>query len=173
MNGNKSKNILQVILAPLTGKADVEKTEKFIEMLSKEQPDIVALQEVNQSQNEAELPDAMLDGYIRCGGFELPVRQDNHAGYVVKELKKRSIYYEWIWISAKTGYGKYDEGMALLSKKPIARVQQFLTSKTDDCENWKTRRILGIQPEGSSDWYSRAAGKIPICWQKKKMTVSQ
>lgn len=33
----------------------VEKTEKFIEMLSKEQPDIVALQEVNQSQNEAEL----------------------------------------------------------------------------------------------------------------------
>lgn len=40
--------------------------------------------------------------------------------------------------------------MALLSKKPIARVQQFLTSKTDDYENWKTRRILGIQPEGSS-----------------------
>mgnify|MGYP000796532619 FL=1 len=55
--------------------------------------------------------------------------------------------------SAKTGYGKYDEGMALLSKKPIVRVQQFLTSKTDDYENWKTRRILGIQPEGSSDWF--------------------
>ena len=30
---------------------------------------------------------------------------------------------------------------------------QFLTSKTDDYENWKTRRILGIQPEGSSDWF--------------------
>ena len=55
--------------------------------------------------------------------------------------------------SAKTGYGKYDEGMALLSKKPIAQVQQFLTSKTDDYENWKTRRILGIQPEGSSGWF--------------------
>ena len=41
----------------------------------------------------------------------------------------------------------------MLSKKPIARVQQFLTSKTDDYENWKTRRILGIQPEGSSDWF--------------------
>lgn len=43
--------------------------------------------------------------------------------------------------------------MALLSKKPIARVQQFLTSKTDDYENWKTRHILGIQPKGSSDWF--------------------
>lgn len=131
----------------------VEKTEKFIEMLAAEQPDIVALQEVNQSQSEAELPDVMLDGYTRCSGFELPVRQDNHAGYVVKELRKRGIYYNWTWISAKTGYGKYDEGMALLSKKPIKRVKQFLTSKTDDYENWKTRRILGIQPEGSRDWF--------------------
>lgn len=131
----------------------VEKTEKFIERIVKEQPDIVALQEVNQSQNEAELQDVMLDGYTRCGGFELPVRADNHAAYVVKELRKRGIYYDWTWISAKTGYGKYDEGMALLSRKPIARVQQFLISKTDDYENWKTRRTLGIQPEGSSDWF--------------------
>ena len=131
----------------------VEKTEKFIEMLVKEQPDIVALQEVNQSQNAAELPDVMLDGYTRCGGFELPVRADNHAAYVVKELRKRGIYYDWTWISAKTGYGKYDEGMALLSRKPIARVQQFRISKTDDYENWKTRWTLGIQPEGSSDWF--------------------
>ena len=131
----------------------VEKTEKFIEMLVKEQPDIVALQEVNQSQNAAELPDVMLDGYTRCGGFELAVRADNHAAYVVKELRKRGIYYDWTWISAKTGYGKYDEGMALLSRKPITRVQQFLISKTDDYENWKTRRTLGIQPEGSSDWF--------------------
>ena len=131
----------------------VEKTEKFIERLVKEQPDIVALQEVNQSQNEAELQDVMLDGYTRCGGFELPIRADNHAAYLVKELRKRGIYYDWTWISAKTGYGKYDEGMALLSRKPIARVQQFLISKTDDYENWKTRRTLGIQPEGSSDWF--------------------
>ena len=131
----------------------VEKTEQFIEMLSKERPDIVALQEVNQSQNEAVFPDVRLDGYIRCGGFELPVRRDNHARCVVEELGKRGICYNWSWISAKTGYGKYDEGMALLSKKPIARVQQFLTSKTDDYENWKTRRILGIQPEGSHDWF--------------------
>ena len=131
----------------------VKKTDKFIEMMVKEQPDIVALQEVNQSQNEAELPDVMLDGYTRCGGFELPVRQDNHARYVVKELRKRGIYYDWTWISAKTGYGKYDEGMVLLSKKPIARAQQFLISKTDDYENWKTRRILGIQPVGSRDWF--------------------
>ena len=104
MNENKSKNIPQVILAPLTGKA-------------------VPLSEV---------PDSVFSEKVLGDGV---------------------IYYEWTWISAKTGYGKYDEGMALLSKKPIAQVQQFLTSKTDDYENWKTRRILGIQPEGSSGWF--------------------
>ena len=45
----------------------VEKTVMFIERLVKEHPDIVALQEVNLSQNEAELQDVMLDGYTRCG----------------------------------------------------------------------------------------------------------
>ena len=130
-----------------------DKTEKFIEMLRKEQPDIVALQEVNQSRKGKELPDIMLDGYTRCSGFNLPVRQDNHARYVVEELRKQDVYYYWTWISAKVGYGKYDEGMALLSREPIERVQQILISKNDDYENWKTRKILGIRTQGCSDWF--------------------
>ena len=69
-----------------------DKTEKFIEMLRKEQPDIVALQEVNQSRKGKELPDIMLDGYTRCSGFNLPVRKDNYARYVVEELRKQDVY---------------------------------------------------------------------------------
>lgn len=130
-----------------------KKTEKFIEMLEKEQPDIIALQEVNQTIQENEIPDIMLDDYIRCGTFNRPVRQDNHARYVVEELRKRNVYYYWTWISAKIGYGKYDEGMALLSKKSIKRAQEFLISKGDDYENWKTRKTLGIQVEGCKDWF--------------------
>lgn len=130
-----------------------EKTEKFIEMLVKEQPDIIALQEVNQSLAEKELPDIMLDGFTRCNGFNVPVRLDNHARKVVEELRKRGVYYYWTWISAKIGYGKYDEGMALLSRKPVRRVQEFLISRSDDYENWKTRKTLGIQVEGTDDWF--------------------
>ena len=123
MNENKSKNIPQVILAPLTGKA-------------------VPLSEV---------PDSVFSEKVLGDGVAIIPADGKIVSPVDGEI--RGIYYEWTWISAKTGYGKYDEGMALLSKKPIARVQQFLTSKTDDYENWKTRRILGIQPEGSSDWF--------------------
>ena len=40
-----------------------EKKEKFIETLIVEQPDVVALQEVNQTASAGEIPDVMLAGY--------------------------------------------------------------------------------------------------------------
>ena len=42
-----------------------EKKEKFIETLIVEQPDVVALQEVNQTASAGEIPDVMLAGYKR------------------------------------------------------------------------------------------------------------
>ena len=39
-----------------------EKKEKFIETLIAEQPDVVALQEVNQTASAGEIPDVMLAG---------------------------------------------------------------------------------------------------------------
>ena len=131
----------------------VEKTEKFIEMLAEEQPDIVALQEVNQSQNASVIPDVMLPGYVRCSGFDRQIRSDNHALILAEILRGMDCYYYWTWISAKTGYGKYDEGMALLTRKPIVRVRQHLISRTDDYENWKTRKMLGVQVDGCEDWF--------------------
>ena len=128
-----------------------EKKEKFIETLIAEQPDVVALQEVNQTASAGIIPDVMLAGYKRCMDFGFPVREDNHAKEVVEALREKGVYYYWTWLSAKIGYGKYDEGMALLSKKPIMRVKQFLISQTDDYDNWKTRKILGMQTEGSDD----------------------
>ena len=126
-----------------------EKKEKFIETLIAEQLDVVALQEVNQTASAGIIPDVMLAGYKRCMDFGLPVREDNHAKEVVEALREKGVYYYWTWLSAKIGYGKYDEGMALLSKKPIMRVKQFLISQTDDYDNWKTRKILGMQTEGN------------------------
>lgn len=129
------------------------KTREFAQVILKEQPDIVALQEVNQSQNASVIPDVMLPGYVRCSGFDRQIRSDNHALILAEILRGMDCYYYWTWISAKTGYGKYDEGMALLTRKPVVRVRQHLISRTDDYENWKTRKTLGIQVEGCKDWF--------------------
>ena len=129
------------------------KTRKFAQVILKEQPDIVALQEVNQSQNASVIPDVMLPGYVRCSGFDRQIRSDNHALILAEILRGMDCYYYWTWISAKTGYGKYDEGMALLTRKPVVRVRQHLISRTDDYENWKTRKMLGVQIDGCEDWF--------------------
>lgn len=158
-----------------------EKKEKFIKMLETEQPDVVALQEVNQSISAGMIPDVMLPGYKRCMEFGLPVREDNHAKAVVEALRERGVYYYWTWLSAKIGYGKYDEGMALLSKKPIARVKQFLISQTEDYENWKTRKILGMQLEGSEDifftvhmgWWNDEEEPLKKQWEKMEQVVQR
>lgn len=130
-----------------------QKKLAFAEVLTKEQPDILALQEVNQSVNAAPVSDEMLKGFIRCPDFELPVRADNHALALAKLLEAEGISYYWTWISAKLGYGKYDEGMAIFSKKPITEVRQYLISQTDDYQNWKTRRTLGICTAESREWF--------------------
>ena len=82
-----------------------EKKEKFIETLIVEQPDVVALQEVNQTASAGIIPDVMLAGYKRCMDFGLPVREDNHAKEVVEALREKDVYYYWTWLSAKIGYG--------------------------------------------------------------------
>ena len=129
------------------------KTRKFAQVILKEQPDIVALQEVNQSQNASVIPDVMLPGYVRCSDFDRQIRSDNHALILAEILRGMDCYYHWTWISAKTGYGKYDERMALLTRKPVVRVRQHLISRTDDYENWKTRKMLGVQIDGCEDWF--------------------
>ena len=57
-----------------------EKLHAFAEMVRKEKPDILALQEVNQLACEEIWPDEELPGFVRCRGFLLPVRRGNHAG---------------------------------------------------------------------------------------------
>lgn len=130
-----------------------DKKIAFAEVIKKELPDILALQEVNQSVNAEPVSDETLKGFARCPEFHSPVRADNHALALTQLLEKDGISYHWTWISAKLGYGKYDEGMAIFSKKPIAEVKQYLISQTDDYQNWKTRKILGIRTVGSSDWF--------------------
>ena len=136
---------------------------------------------MNQTASAGIIPDVMLAGYKRCMDFGLPVREDNHAKEVVEALREKDVYYYWTWLSAKIGYGKYDEGIALLSKKPIMRVKQFLISQTDDYDNWKTRKILGMQTEGSDDifftvhmgWWNDEEEPLKKQWEKmEKLTKS-
>ena len=131
-----------------------EKLHAFAEVIRKEKPDILAMQEVNQLACEEIWPDEKLPGFVRCRGFSLPVRRGNHAARLAELLKDSGLSYSWTWISAKMGYDRYDEGMAVFSLSPIADTDQFQISRSSDYHYWKTRRVLGIRTEADPDtWF--------------------
>ena len=125
----------------------------FIEGILREMPDIIALQEVNQSASEEEIDVEMLEGQYPVPGC-MQIRRDNHAAQVARRLRQAGLDCYWAWIPIKLGYGKYDEGVAVLSiGRPIRCVDAFPISKTNDYHSWRTRAVLGIQVEGIDDWF--------------------
>lgn len=131
-----------------------QKLEYFIETVVRELPDIIAMQEVNQSVDSPAVGAAELTGWISAGNSKIPVRQDNHALKVAGLLLKEGISCSWTWLPVKLGYGKYDEGMAFFSlKHKITETDFFYISRVHDYGNWKTRMILGIKTEEDNGWY--------------------
>lgn len=132
-----------------------KKLLEFVEVIQKEEPDIVALQEVNQTATSIAYPSVFLDGYVRCKECDVVIRKDNHAARLVEFLRSKGLKYYWTWIPVKLGYSIYDEGIALLSREAILETQHFPTSKTQDYYNWKSRKALGIRTghDGGSWFY--------------------
>lgn len=131
-----------------------KKLEQFVEMVQREQPDIIALQEVNQTAAAPCAGPNLLCGSALCPEEAVSVRQDNHAAQAARRLREKGILCSWTWCSAKLGYGIYDEGMAILCpEREIAQVDSFYISGSRDYGNWKTRKALGIRVRGLSGWF--------------------
>lgn len=128
-----------------------EKLQQFVEVIEKELPAIFALQEVNQTISAKEI--TCPRGYVPCETGGTIVKEDNHAYQLAQKLYEKGIEYTWSWISVKVGYDKYDEGLAVFSRYPIAQTVEFCISKTNEYRNWKTRKVLGIKTGRIPTWY--------------------
>ena len=127
------------------------KLHQFAKVVLAEKPDILAMQEVNQSVDAGELSGSKLSGYTICPDFSGQIRQDNHAARLAELLSKEDCHYCWTWVPAKLGYEKYDEGLAVFSRQPVLEVDSFRISRCKDYTNWKTRKILGVRTEAG--WF--------------------
>lgn len=121
------------------------KLQLFARVVQQEKPDIIALQEVNQtmSRPEARIPETW--GYIPCKGNEISVRTDNHGLVLSRLLARAGCPYCWTWAPAKVGYGIYEEGLAVFSRRPVDDTVQFFISQSRDFHNWKTRKMVGVR----------------------------
>lgn len=130
-----------------------QKLRDFAEAVSKERPDIIALQEVNQTASEDAVPECGLAGYFPADENAV-IRRDNHVYRLARILAEMGICYSWTWLPLKLGYDKYDEGIAVMSLSPIVNVSAPLVSGINDYYNWKTRKLLGIcTKDAPEEWF--------------------
>lgn len=123
-------------------------------MIQREQPDVLALQEVSQSVSAPPADRALVNGLFVCPGQEPTVREDNHALRVARGLQEAGISCSWFWQPIKIGYGKYDEGMALFAlNQEITEADSFYISGCREYDNWKTRKVFGIRGSRCKDWF--------------------
>ena len=121
------------------------KQQIFADTVSELLPDVIALQEVNQlsdSAPESEIPETCVPVQKA-----VPLKAGNHALQVSRLLEANGTPYYWAWLPIKVGYDKYDEGVALFSRKPILETADLPLSMIQDFSNYRTRRLLGIRTE--------------------------
>ncbi len=128
------------------------KLDAFVSAIAEQRPDIIALQEVNQTIAETQV-DVISEGYVPCVE-NIVIRKDNHVYKAAELLEGAGVKYYWTWLLLKKGYDKYDEGIALMSRSRIIETDVVRISETDDYNNWKTRKIIGIRTEAAPDeWF--------------------
>lgn len=131
-----------------------KKLTYFANWLDKNEYDIVALQEVNQTQNKERIDPAELNMYVPSSD-EIVIKNDNHLLRVVGILESKGKDYYWTWTPIKLGYGKYDEGIGIISKYKPKEVREFYLTKDKSYTNWKVRKAIGIKVEidGKDRWF--------------------
>lgn len=128
-----------------------EKRERFVEFVLQHQPDLIALQEVNQTADAPGIDPALLRGMVSLPS-KIPFRSDNHAAWTAHRLMQAGLDVSWAWLPVKISYDRYDEGLALLSLRGrLCELHPILLSRSDDYANWRTRMALGARIEGMPD----------------------
>lgn len=115
-----------------------KKCEYFVDAISRIKPDIITMQEVNQSKWAK-----TVDSDNFCGDFKL--KTDNHAMKMSKMLKDYGLDYYYNWLGIKYGYKIFEEGLGVLSLNPIEKSDSLLLTKSDNINSWKTRKAQIIK----------------------------
>lgn len=131
-----------------------QKLNALVDALVNEQYDVIALQEVNQLMC-SDRASMNIVPYFYPSDENSIIKQDNFALLLVNMLSERGLEYYWSWCSVHIGYGKYDEGLAILSRYPIEDVESIPLSYSNAYDDYKTRKALGVRIKAAnhSVWF--------------------
>ena len=73
-----------------------KKLDAFVSAIAEQRPDIIALQEVNQTIAETQA-DVISEGYVPCDE-KIVIRKDNHVYKAAELLENAGVKYYWTWL---------------------------------------------------------------------------
>lgn len=134
----------------------LSKLDQLAKAIHRENFDIIALQEVNQTISAPELPVE----YLLNRGFIFKdkspkIKKDNFALNLIEKLHSLGTNYYWSFAKNHIGYDKFDEGVSILSRHKITAVTDFFISKSTSYSDYKTRKTVGLKTliNGSEKWF--------------------
>jgi maltose 6'-phosphate phosphatase len=117
-------------------KDQLDKIKILANAIKENDYDVIALQEVSQSIVEETIVEETIDGNTK---------KDNYLIVLLNELKEIGVEdYHYVWDFAHIGFEVYEEGLAILTKYKIEKTHSFFITQSEDPDNWKTRKIVGV-----------------------------
>ena len=156
----------------LQEKEMAKKQQIVAQFIADQQPEIIALQEVNQTMTNPVL-ETVSPRYVAVQE-RIAMKSDNYANALQNELIKLDQTYYFAWLPMKVGYDKYDEGLAIFSKKPILNTRTFQVSGDYEYTNYRIRMALGIQTEDGwffsthMSWWNDPEEPFASQWERLK-----
>ena len=158
------------------------KLAAFAGSLVQIKPDIIALQEVNQSRSAPPAASGWLreSGYVPCCAKDLNtvspcasravIRADNHALNLALLLARAGVSYQWTWTPAKVGYGIYDEGLPSSAVPPYWGPASFTSPSSGIMKTGKPEKYLESTPGQNTEmniftvstWVGGMTAKNPL-----------
>ena len=129
------------------------KLDDLVEGILRETPDLIAIQQANQSATARAMHPCLLTGlYDLPGG--VVIREDNLAAQLAFRLRETGMNCSWIWLPVCLNERDQDAGIAILSlKKQIRNADVIPISHNRDYYSPKARKALGVRLEGMMDWF--------------------
>ena len=109
-------------------KNQMEKIDILAKAIAEKQYDVIAMQEVNQLMNNPVIFD--------------DIRQENYGWVLLEKLQEYTdTDYYYHWSNSHIGYGKYDEGLAIITKHKLLDVDEFYCTRAQSVNTITSRRI--------------------------------
>lgn len=134
----------------------LEKIDVLARTIAEKQYDVIALQEVNQIMSEKIV--------------YADIKEDNYGWVLLNKIAEYTdTEYYYHWSNSHIGYGKYDEGIGILTKHKLVNTDDFYCTYSQSVRSISSRKIISaeINYNGENVEFYSCHMNLPNCETEK------